>query len=212
MNTTDPFLEDEIEIEFKNDDDHASFTHMLLEIEHSNPPANIFRLFYNALMLPILYLHEYLHALMAKFFRIKIDEIYISNINLKYMRGSVSYKSKHKSKTQVAFISLAPMLIVIVAVFLPFLTLKALPFLIWVIICLPAAVPSKADYILILYFEDYNKIQDYNNTNLYYMDDIYHEIEVYINEQSYLDIFLLFLNKKEKKVYDFQKMIIDKKK
>lgn len=115
----------------------------------------IFGYIYNIISRPTLMLHELSHMLFGLIFGLKIIDSYIASAKKKVMNGYVDFEGVYaKRKIDEYFISLSPILILLIPLILSFFTVYALPFLIYFLITSPFVLPSKDDLIRIVFYDE----------------------------------------------------------
>ena len=117
--------------------------------------TNVFEYVYNLISFPILLLHELLHIIFGFIVGLRVEDAYVSSPRNKNMRGVVYFKDGlSDTALKEFFVSFSPILIIIIPLIFSFFTVYAIPFLIWVIIAIPFAIPSKTDLSRFLFFKE----------------------------------------------------------
>jgi len=132
----------EKDTEFNEYDYIDSFTDL-------KPKKNINKkttILYNFFMLPMLFLHELSHYIVALLLLIRPNRFFISN-PLKSSSGFISFHTENYIKRII--IMLAPILIIITAIILPFIFTNGIYFTLYTLLSFRKAIPSIYDIIFV---------------------------------------------------------------
>ena len=109
---------------------------------------------YNIISTPILVLHELLHLIFGLLMFRKVEDISISNPNEKNFHAIIEFKNPFATTlVSSMIINLAPILILLSAIFLVFVNVWFLILLAYVIFTYKFSLPSKQDLFHVLLFK-----------------------------------------------------------
>jgi len=108
---------------------------------------------------PMLFLHEFMHLIVSLLLFNKVNRFYLSSPFDDCVHGYVQYPDLPKRKLIHLLINLAPSLILLIALILPFINIWFLLFTFYSFLTIKTLIPSKTDIFSVLLF-NYSKEMD----------------------------------------------------